>query len=304
MTDSSQKKAVWAALISVYIVWGSTYLAIRFAIETLPPFLMAGARFMIAGAVLYAWRRLRGDAAPSRPEWRSAAMIGILLLLGGNGGVVYAQQWVPSGLAALLVTTVPLWMVLMDLLHPSGRRPGRAAVAGVAMGFAGVALLIGPAQVAGQAAHVDLVGAAVLMLASLSWAIGSLYHRGARLPSSPLLAVGMEMLAGGAGLLILGMLTGELSHLNLAAVTARSFWSWAYLVVFGSWVGFAAYVWLLRAAPTPLVSTYAYVNPLVAVLLGHFFAGESVTSRVAAATAVIVGSVALTTWKPAESSRD
>ncbi|HEY5594091.1 MAG TPA: EamA family transporter, partial [Nitrospiria bacterium] len=282
----------------------STYLAIRFAIETLPPFLMAGARFMIAGAVLYAWRRLRGDAAPSRPEWRSAAMIGILLLLGGNGGVVYAQQWVPSGLAALLVTTVPLWMVLMDLLHPSGRRPGRPAVAGVAMGFAGVALLIGPAQVAGQAAHVDLVGAAVLMLASLSWAIGSLYHRGARLPSSPLLAVGMEMLAGGAGLLILGMLTGELSHLNLAAVTARSFWSWAYLVVFGSWVGFAAYVWLLRAAPTPLVSTYAYVNPLVAVLLGHFFAGESVTSRVAAATAVIVGSVALTTWKPAESSRD
>jgi len=304
LTDSSHNKAVWAALISVYIVWGSTYLAIRFAIETLPPFLMAGARFMIAGAVLYAWRRLRGDAAPSRPEWRSAAMIGILLLLGGNGGVVYAQQWVPSGLAALLVTTVPLWMVLMDLLHPSGRRPGRAAVAGVAMGFAGVALLIGPAQVAGQAAHVDLVGAAVLMLASLSLAIGSLYHRGARLPSSPLLAVGMEMLAGGAGLLILGMLTGELSHLNLAAVTARSFWSWAYLVVFGSWVGFAAYVWLLRAAPTPLVSTYAYVNPLVAVLLGHFFAGESVTSRVAAATAVIVGSVALTTWKPAESSRD
>jgi drug/metabolite transporter (DMT)-like permease len=286
--------AIWAALIAVYIVWGSTYLAIRFAVESLPPFSMAGVRFVLAGAALYAWRRARGDVAPSRREWRAAATVGVLLLVGGNGGVVWAEQRVASGVVALLATTVPLWMVLIDTVRPGGRRPEWRAVVGVAMGFAGVVVLIQPTSFrsVSQARDVDLVGAAVVMSGMFLWSNGSLYGRSAPLPSSPLLATGMEMLAGGAGLLLLGGLAGEWGRVNPAAFSARSLWAWAYLIVCGSWVGFTAYTWLLRVAPTPLVSTYAYVNPLVAILLGHLLAGESLTARVLIAAAVIVGSVA------------
>ncbi len=283
----------------VYVVWGSTYLAIRFAVETIPPFLMAGVRFLIAGALLYAWVRARGVAGPSRREWRSAAIIGLLLLVGGNGGVVWAQQWVASGLAALLVATVPLWMILIDAVRPGGRRSGRWAIVGVLTGFFGVTLLIGPAESAGNAGRMEPIGAIVLILASLFWSIGSLYARGAALPSSALLGTSMEMLAGGAGLLLLGTLSGEWGRLDPAGIAARSLWSLSYLITFGSWVGLAAYVWLLRVAPTPLVSTYAYVNPLVAILLGHFLAAEPLTPRILVATAIIVGSAALTTARPA-----
>jgi drug/metabolite transporter (DMT)-like permease len=285
---------IWAALIAVYIVWGSTYLAIRFAVESLPPFSMAGVRFVLAGAALYAWRRARGDATPSGREWRAAATVGVLLLVGGNGGVVWAEQRVASGAVALLAATVPLWMVLIDALRPGGRRPGGRVVVGVTLGFAGVAVLIQPTAFSsvGRAGDVDLVSAAVVMVGLFLWSSGSLYGRSAPLPSSPLLATGMEMLAGGAGLLLLGGLAGEWGRVNLAAFSARSLWAWAYLIVCGSWVGFSAYTWLLRVAPTPLVSTYAYVNPLVAILLGHLLAGESLTARVLTAAAVIVGSVA------------
>jgi drug/metabolite transporter (DMT)-like permease len=289
--------AIWAALIAVYIIWGSTYLAIRFAVESLPPFSMAGVRFVLAGAALYAWRRARGDTAPSRREWRAAAIIGVLLLVGGNGGVVWAERRVASGVVALLAATVPLWMVLIDMVRPGGRRPGWGAVVGVTLGFFGVAVLIRPTSSSsvGRAGDVDLVGAAVVMLGMFLWSIGSLYGRSAPLPPSPLLATGMEMLAGGAGLLLLGGLAGEWDRLNPAAFSARSLWAWAYLIVCGSWVGFTAYTWLLRVAPTPLVSTYAYVNPLVAILLGHLLAGELLAARVLTAAAVIVGSVALIT---------
>ena len=287
--------AIWVALIAVYIVWGSTYLAIRFAVESLPPFSMAGVRFVFAGAALYAWRRARGDAAPPGREWRAAAIVGVLLLVGGNGGVVWAEQRVASSVVALLAATVPLWMVLIDMVRPGGRRPGWLAVVGVTLGFAGVAVLIRPTSSVGHAEKVDLAGAAAVMVGMFLWSIGSLYGRSAPLPSSPLLATGMEMLAGGAGLLLLGGLTGEWGRLNPAAFSARSLWAWAYLIVCGSWVGFTAYTWLLRVAPTPLVSTYAYVNPLVAILLGHLLAGESLTARVLTAAAVIVGSVALIT---------
>jgi len=290
-------------LISVYVAWGSTYLAIRFAIETIPPFFMAAARFLFAGAVLYGWKRVSGDMPPSRQEWRSAAIIGVFLLVGGNGGVVWAEQRVASGLAALLVTTVPLWMVLIDMLRPGGRWPAWLAVSGILMGFAGVAVLMGPSHVVGNGMRLDLSGVAVLILASLSWSIGSLYSRDARLPSSPLLGTSIEMLAGGAGLLLLGSLTGEWQRLNLAAVSARSLWGLAYLIVFGSWIGFAAYTWLLRVAPTPLVSTYAYVNPIVAILLGHLLAEEPLTPRILIATVIIIGSVALTTMNHPASQR-
>jgi len=295
--------AIWAAMISVYIIWGSTYLAIRFAIETLPPFLMAGIRFLIAGAILYVVRRIRGDAKPSREEWGSAAIIGILLLVGGNGGVVWAEQWVVSGVTALLVGTAPLWMILIDALHPGGRRPSRWAIGGLVLGFVGIGVLIGPPQTANHGGNVDLVGAVVLILASLSWAIGSLYSRQASLPISPLLGTGMEMLAGGAGLLLLGILTGEIGQLNLVAISTRSLLGWGYLIVFGSWVGLTSYTWLLRTAPTPWVSTYAYVNPIVAVFLGYFLAAEPLTLQTLIAAAIVVGSVALITTSQQSSLR-
>ena len=289
--------SIWAALIAIYIVWGSTYLAIRFAVESMPPFLAAGFRFLIAGAVLYAFRRLRGDPTPLRIEWRSAAIVGLFLLVGGNGGVMWAEQRVASGIASLMIASVPLWMALLDSLRPGGRRPSSWVVVGVLAGFAGILVLIGPAQLIGIEGEVDLLGALVLLLAAFFWAVGSLYNRGARLPDSPLLATGMEMLAGSLGLLILGTVTGEWGQLDIAAISTRSWLGFAFLVVFGSWVGFASYIWLLRVAPTMLVSTYAYVNPLVAILLGSLLAGEELTARVLLAAVFILGSVVLITLK-------
>jgi drug/metabolite transporter (DMT)-like permease len=306
--------SIWAAMLAVYIVWGSTYLAIRFAIETLPPFLMASTRFLIAGAILYAFRRLRGDAAPQRVEWRSAAIVGVLLLVGGNGGVVWAEQFVESGVAALLVGSVPLWMVLLDALRPGQAHLARRSAhkrsrwlttAGVVFGFLGIGLLVSPTSLSGLAGEIDPLGALVLTMGAFSWAAGSLYSRGARLPASPLLGTGMEMLVGGAGLLLLGTLSGEWGRVDLGAVSARSLLSLGYLIIFGSLVGFAAYTWLLRVAPTALVSTYAYVNPLVAILLGNLLAQEPLTARVLIATTIILGAVAVITMnQPAKNKAE
>lgn len=293
--DSPSSFAIWTAMISVYIVWGSTYLAIRFAIETIPPFLMAGIRFLIAGSMLILWRLIRGDSAPSLQQWRSATIIGIFLLVGGNGGVVWSEQYVPSGVAALLVGAAPLWMVLLDTLRPDGRRTGWLSILGLILGFVGITILIGPTSPINSGENIDLIGAGVLILASFFWSIGSLYSRQAILPSSPLLGTGMEMLTGGAGLLLLGILTGELKRLNIMSISAQSLLGFFYLIVFGSWIGFSAYTWLLRTAPTPWVSTYAYINPVVAVILGHLLAAEPLTPRILIAATIVVGSVALTT---------
>ncbi len=287
--------AIWAALLAVYIVWGSTYLAIRFAVQTMPPFLMASARFLVAGSVLYVWRRLKGDPAPTKIEWRSAAIVGLCLLLVGNGGVVWAGRRVDSGVSALLVGSTPLWMALIDALRPRGQKPSLQTVLGIVIGFCGIALLISPAQLAGGAGHVDLLGALVVLGAAFAWSAGSLYSRKAQLPSSPLLGTSMEMLIGGAALLVFGVLVGDLGELNLRAIAPASWLGLGYLIVFGSWVGFSAYTWLLRAAPTPLVSTYAYVNPMVAVVLGFLLADEPLTARSLLATTIIVGAVILTT---------
>jgi drug/metabolite transporter (DMT)-like permease len=287
--------AIWSAMGSVYLIWGSTYLGIRIAIETLPPFLMAAIRFLIAGGILYLIRWSRGDAAPSRSEWTSATIIGILLLVGGNGGVVWAEQRVASGVAALLVGTAPLWMVLIESLNPTGRRPSQWASLGIILGFVGIAVLIVPSRFTGNTEGVDIIGASVLIFSSLSWATGSLYSRHATLPSSPSLGTAMEMLGGGAGLLLLSFLSGEFSRLNLANISARSLGGMVYLIIFGSWVGLTSYTWLLRVAPTPLVFTYAYVNPVVAVILGHLLGAEPLTLQTIVAAAIVVGSVALTT---------
>lgn len=291
--------AIWAGMISVYIVWGSTYLAIMFAVDTIPPFLMAGVRWLIAGLVLFVWRRLAGDPLPKAVHWRSAAVIGILLVVGGNGVVSWAEQVVPSSITALLVGSVPLWMMLLEILRgilaKKDTRPSWIAVVGILVGFGGIVLLVSPWEVKGDLGGVDLVGAGALILASIFWASGSLYSRTAKLPGSPLMSTAMESLTGGAALMLVASLTGEWGRLDLSAISGRSLLGLGYLIVFGSLVGFATYTWLLRAAPVTLVSTYAYVNPVVAVFLGALLADEVITPRVILAALIILGSVALIT---------
>lgn len=287
------KARIWTALIAVYIAWGSTYLAIRFAVESMPPFLMAATRFLVAGGILFAWRRMAGDPLPTRRQWKSAAIVGLLMLLGGNGAVTWAEQRVVSGVAALIVGAAPLWMVLMDAFRPGGKRPGWQTWLGVLWGFGGIALLVGPAEFSGNGSHLDLLGVGVLLLAAFLWSAGSLYSRSAHLPNSPLLGTSMEMISGGLGLLVAGSLTGEWGRLALGSIKLTSVLGLLYLIVFGSLVGFAAYTWLLRSAPTPLVSTYAYVNPLVAIFIGNLLASEPLTPRILLAALVIVSSVVI-----------
>jgi len=288
------KLKVWIALIAVYLVWGSTYLAIRFVVESIPPLFSAGLRFLISGAILYFWRRSQGDPAPSRVQWRAAAIIGLLLLLGGNGGLVWAEQYIPSGISSLFIATTPLWMVLIDSLRPGGKSPGWLTWLGVLFGLAGIVLLIAPWQNGfSGASHLNPFGVAALLFAAFSWTIGSLYSRKAPLPASPLLYTGMEMLAGCASLFVLSGLTGEWTRLDLSVIQPRSLWGLAYLIFFGSLIGFVSYTWLLRNAPTPLVSTYAYINPLIAILLGVLFADESLNIWMIISAAIIIGSVVI-----------
>lgn len=303
MEAATQKKpssgAIWAGMLSIYIVWGSTYLAIMFAVDTIPPFLMAGVRWLIAGLIMYVWRRLAGDPHPKAIHWRSAAVVGLLLVTGGNGLVSWAEQVVPSGITALLVGSVPLWIMLLDLLRgvifKKDTRPSWLSMIGILIGFGGIVLLVGPWEQAGAIGRVDLIGAGVLLLASILWAAGSLYNRGAKLPASPLMGTALEMLTGGAALMVIASLTGEWGQLDLAAVNLNSLLGLLYLIVFGSLVGFATYTWLLRSAPVTLVSTYAYVNPVVAIFLGAILAHEPITPRVVFAALIILGSVALIT---------
>ncbi len=292
---TAARAEVVLAFTAIYVIWGSTYLAIRFAIETMPPLLMAAVRFLIAGSLLYAWVRARGTPAPRRDEWRATTIVGGLMLLGGNGAVVWAEQRVPSGVTALLVALVPLWMVLLEWWRRGGVRPDSRTVAGLALGLGGLALLVGPEQVLGGG-HVDHAGAAVLALGSLSWAAGSLYSRHAHLPASPMLATAMEMLGGGVLLLLAAGARGEWAQADLAAISLRSALAAGYLVVFGSLVAFTAYIWLLRVTTPARVSTYAYVNPVVAMLLGWALAGEPLTPRTLVAAAIIIAAVGLITW--------
>lgn len=285
------RAAVLGAFAAVYVIWGSTYLAIRYAIETLPPFLMAGTRFLTAGAILYLFMRLRGAKAPLRLHWRSAFVLGGMLLLFGNGAVVWAEHRIASGIAALLVAVEPLWIVLLEWLRPGGRRPSGRTVIGVVLGFAGLVILVGPQDLGGG--RVDVLGAIVVVVAALSWAAGSLYSREAPLPSSPFLATAMQMLAGGTLLVIAGLLTGEAGSVDPSTFSARSLGALAYLTVFGSLVAFTAYIWLLGVVSPSRASTYAYVNPLVAVVLGWALAGERLDARVALSALVIVGAVAM-----------
>jgi drug/metabolite transporter (DMT)-like permease len=286
------RSQILIAFAAVYVIWGSTYLAIRFAIETLPPFLMVGTRFLAAGGIMYIWLRARGAAAPKAVHWRSAAILGILMPVLGTGVVVWAEEKVPSGIAALLVSIGALWMVLLQWWRPGGKRPSSWVLAGVALGLAGLWLLVNPG---GDGKHGNLFVEGMLLLAALSWAIGSLYSKRAVHPKSRVLGTAMEMIVAGAVLIAVGLVTGEASHFAIGAPSARAWMALLYLITFGSIIAYTAYVWLLGVVNATLVSTYAFVNPVVAVFLGWAFASEPLNGRTIAAAAIIVGAVALIT---------
>ena len=292
--SASPRSRIVAAFAAVYVVWGSTYLAIRYAVGTMPPFLMAGARFVVSGAIVYAWARGRGAPTPTARQWRDATITGVLRLCLGNGAVGWAEQRVPSSLAALLVAVVPLWMVLIDWARPSGARPRALVMAGVIVGFAGLIVLVKPGSVA-DTAPADSSAALVLVGASLAWACGSVFNRYGARPESSALSTGLQMIGGSVGLLAVGLARGELAQLHLGQVSVQSWIGWWYLVTFGSLVGFTAYIFLLKTVSPAKASTYAYVNPLVAVLLGWAIAGESVTTRTLAAAAIILTGGAMIT---------
>lgn len=294
----SNKLKIWIALLVVYFFWGTTYLGIFYAVETIPPFLMAGTRFLIAGLVLYIWRRAAGDPAPTPGQWLRAALVGLLLLLGGNGLLSLAEKNVASGISSLIIGSVPIWMTTIEALRPGGMRPKPLGILGLCIGFGGIALLVAPSLLGTNPAASHPLGILILLFAALFWSFGSIYSRHARLPESSLLSTGMEMLGGAAGLYLTGTFTGEWHQLVLANITSRSWLALLYLVLFGSLGGFTAYAWLLRAAPVSLVSTYAYVNPVVAILLGSLLAGEHLTVYVLISALVIIGSVVLINSSP------
>jgi drug/metabolite transporter (DMT)-like permease len=280
----------------IYVVWGSTYLAIRFGLESIPPFLMGGVRFLTAGTLMYACARLRGAAKPTVREWRSSAIVGFLLLFIGNGAVSWSEQRVSSGMASLLVATVPLWLVLCEWVQ--GQPPAVTKLIGVAIGLVGVGLLVLPASGDAIGTAVDPVGAGALMVSALSWTIGSLYARSAVMARPASLGIAMQMLVGGSMLLALAAATGEMGTVARAGVTTGSVLALLYLIVFGSIIGFSTYMWLLRVASPTAVGTYAYVNPVVAVLLGVLLAGEHLPSQALLATLVIVAGVAMVSLAP------
>ena len=288
---------VLVAFAAVYLVWGSTYLAIRIGVESFPPLILAGLRHFTVGALLYPLLRWRTGIRPTAEQWRTAAIPGILMLAVGNGGVSWAEQTVPSGITALLVATVSLWLVIVDWLRPGGMRPVPKVILGLLLGFGGMVLLVGPAHL-GNSGRVDPVGAAVLVFASLSWACGSLYSKHGSMPSSPMLAVAMQSLAGGATLLIAGFFKGEFHNFHLATVSGRSWTALAYLIVFGSGIGFSAYIYILQKSTAARVATYAFVNPVVALFLGWLIVGETISLRTIAAAVVILTAVILVITAP------
>lgn len=287
---------VIAAFLSVYLIWGSTYLGMHVAVETIPPFLMAGCRFVTAGAVLYAAMRLRGAPAPQPVHWRSATIAGALLLVLGNGGISWVQQTAPSNLTAIMVAATPVWMNLCEWLRPGGRRPLGSTVLGIVLGFAGVGWVVLSRDAGGQ----RVVGAAVagmLLLAPFAWAVGSIYARHAPQGPVSLLNIAMQMLAGGAAMLVVSAVRGELQGFHFAQISAASGWAFVYLTIFGSLIGFTAYSWLLLISTPAKVSTYAYVNPLIAIVFGRIFLQEKLPSSILVAGALILVSVVIITTR-------
>lgn len=292
LKDKPHALLVWLALATIYLVWGSTYLAIRVVVETMPPLLSAGVRFSVAGVILYAWlwfRRGREQMRVTPREVLSCLVVGTLLLLGGNGMVSVAERDVPSGLAALIIGAVPLWVVVLRTLV--GDRVARPTLAAVAVGFVGVGILVTPGS---RPAGASLLGIFLLLAASSSWATGSFISSRLRLPGDVFLSTAVQMLVGGAVMSLVGIARGELAGLSLADFSRSSVIGFTYLITVGSLLAFTAYVWLLQNAPISKVATYAYVNPVVAIFLGWALAGEQINATMLLGAAVIIGSVAFT----------
>lgn len=287
------KTKIWLAMLAIYIIWGSTYLGIRFAIESIPPFLHAGIRFFVSAILILGWRFLAGDERPTLKQWRDASIVGLFLLLGGNGLVSWAEQTVDSGIAALIVGTVPIWLTLFESLRPGGVKPGWQAMLGLLIGFLGIFILINPETLAGAAFRVDLLGAGALVLATILWALGSIYAKTADVPKSAFMFTGMQMATASLALFLVSALNGEMVGFDIRQVTTTSWLGLIYLIIFGSLIAFVAYGWLLRNAPISLVATYGYVNPLVAMFLGAWLVDEILTGRVFIAAAVIISAVVM-----------
>lgn len=293
MRADRKKWLTLAAFAAVYLVWGSTYFAIRIGLRSMPPLLMAGSRFLVAGTILAAWSLARGAAPPTRGQWTRAAVAAVLMLVSGNGCVTWAEQYVPSGIAALLVASEPFWLVLIAWGFFGGPRPGVRTSLGLATGLVGVALLVSPEG--GDTGGMMMAGAFAILFAALTWAIGSLFLRTADMPASAPLSAAMQMLTGGAILTGLGLLSGEASRFNPAAIATPSILAWLYLILFGSILAFSAYGYLITATTPARLSTYAYVNPVVAVLLGSLVGREPIAPMAWLAMVVIVGSVVMVT---------
>jgi drug/metabolite transporter (DMT)-like permease len=287
---------IWivVAFAALYLIWGSTYLGIRFAIETIPPFLMAGTRFLIAGLIMHSIAWSQGIVKSSWANWRTSLIIGACLLLGGNGGVTISEKYIDSGLAAVIVAIVPIYIVLLGWATGMAQRPTAVVWLGLVGGFIGVGILLGPSlRFFSNDAHGPAIGMSILLVSSFLWSAGSLYSRAAKHAASPFLTAAQQMICGGMLLLLTGALTGEMRRFHPGSVSILSVASFAYLIIIGAVVGYTAYIWLLRHCDPAKVATYAYVNPIVAVLLGAAFAGETLTMRTLVAAALIIGSVAM-----------
>lgn len=295
------KAAIIAGFATIYLLWGSTYLGIKIAVETLPPFLMAGARFFLAGVILTAWIAFTSGFKATPRQWRDNSLIGGLLLLGGNGLVSWAEQKIPSGVSTLVVSLGPLFIVLLDWAvfkfsrdKTRGTRPTWATFIGVGLGIFGLVVLVAPNLGEGKS-QLDPWRVGGLVLACFSWSVGSIYTRYARTPAEPFTAAAIQMLAGSVWLIVVSMLTGEPGRFVLSAASGRSLFAWGYLIVAGSLVGFTTFVWLMKHCTPARVSTFAYVNPVVAVFLGWMMANETVGGRMLFAAAIIIAGVAIIT---------
>jgi drug/metabolite transporter (DMT)-like permease len=291
---ASKRSWIIIAFAALYLIWGSTYLGIRFAIETMPPFLMAGARFLLAGMIMYAIAWSQGIVKWSWANWRTSSIIGACLLLGGNGGVTISEEYIDSGLAAVIVAIVPIYIVVLGWATRMAPRPTAVVWLGLVGGFVGVGILLGPSlRFSSNDAHRPAIGMSILLVSSFLWSAGSLYSRAAKHAAPPFLTAAQQMICGGLLLLLAGALTGEMRRFHPGSMSMLSMASFAYLVIIGAVVGYTAYIWLLRHCDPAKVATYAYVNPIVAVLLGAGFAGETLTMRTLVAAALIIGSVAM-----------
>lgn len=284
---------VIAAFAAIYLIWGSTFLGMRLAINSIPPFLMSGGRYVIAGSLLYAVMRWMGAAAPNWKQWLNSFFTGGLLVTAGNGCVCWAQQTVPTGIAALLVASVPLWILLADWWRPNGIRPSRLTVLGLMAGFAGVSMIALGKDHTGSRL-VDPLGVSVLLMGTMCWAIGSIYARQTKIRTeSKMLGVSLQMLGGGVLDIVIGSILGEWNQFHPSQFTSVSMWSFVYLTFIGSLVAYTAYVWLLGVSSPAKVSTYAYVNPVIAVVLGHVFLKEELPHSLALAGLLILAAVVL-----------